>query len=104
MSLRFSRVAKGVNISIEYAFRNHDKAQFLEGAIWGHGHLVLTTCDCDNNEGKREAQEKSVRGRRNVELPTSCGGLRHPLMDISIRKPSFCEKVTETIYSRGSAR
>ena len=65
-------VGGGVNISIEYAFRNLDMAQFLE-VLFGVADIwyVLPACDCDNNEGKGEGREKSVRGRQNVELLTS---------------------------------
>ena len=51
-------VGGGVNISIEYAFRNLDKAQFLEALfkvadIWYYSMAF----DCDNNEGKRGGHE-----------------------------------------------
>ena len=43
-----------------------------------------------------------MRGRRNVELLTICGGLKHALMDItfSIGKIKLCQRVTESVHSR----
>ena len=88
-----------MNISIEFSFRNHDKAQFLEALfevadIWYLRRVTVTIMRAKRRA--RVVSEWASKCRTAYQL----WWLRHALMDITIRKNKFCEKVTETMYSR----